>query len=134
MWAAPTVAHWEKLCDRIVACHQLVRELVAELQLDQSVVHQVYRALILIQLLWAEYEARSGEEEESHPPHQTKERDPQPLITQLIGHARALLTGCLRRRETTGVQRGSVDGVIGGDGGSDAGDDRDGGSGDDTDH
>ena len=55
------------------------------------------------------------------------------LITQLIGHARALLTGCLRSRETPGVQPVSGDGVIGVDGGSDAGDDRDGGSGKDTD-
>jgi excisionase family DNA binding protein len=134
MEAAPSVAHWEKLSDRIVTCQQLVRGLVAELQLDQPVVHQVYRALIPIQLLWAEYEARSGEEEESHPTHQTKERDPRILITQLIGHTRALLTGCLRSRETSGVQRVSGDGVIGGDGGSDAEDDRDGGSGDGTKH
>ena len=134
MWAAPSVAHWEKLSDRIVTCQQLVRGLVAELQLNQPVVHQVYRALILIQLLWAEYEARSGEEEESHPMHQTKERDPQTLITQLIGHARALLTGCLRSRETLGVQAGSGHGVIGIDGGFDAGNDRDGGRGDGIDH
>lgn len=134
MWAAPSVAHWEKLCDRIVTCQQLVRGLVAELQLNQPVVHQVYRTLILIQLLWAEYEARSGEEEESRSTHQTKERDPQILITQLIGHARTLLTGCLRSRETSGVQRVSGDAVIGGDGGFDAGDDRDDGSGDGTDH
>jgi hypothetical protein len=130
MWHAPSVAHWEKLSDRIVTCHKQVRGLVAELQLDQPVVHQVYRALIIVQLLWVEYEARSGEEEESHPPHQTKERDPQSLITQLIGHARALLTGCLRNRETSGVQRVSGDGVIGGDGGFDAEVDGDGGSGD----
>ena len=68
------------------------------------------------------------------PTHQTKERDPEILITQLIGHARALLTGCLRSRETPGVQPVSGDGVIGVDGGSDAGDDRDGGSGEGTDH
>ena len=128
MWDAPSMAHWEKLSDRIVTCHKLVRGLVSELQLDQPVVHQVYRALILIQLLWAEYEARSGEEEESHPTRHTKEHDPQSLITQLIGHARALLTGCLQSRETSGVQRVSDDGVIGGDGGFDAGNDRDGGS------
>ena len=129
MWAAPSVAQWQKLSDRIVTCHQLVRGLVADLQLDQSAVHQVYRELILIQLLWADYEARSGEEE---PPstQQTKERDPERLITQLIGHTRALLTGCLRNRETPGVQRVSSDGVIGIDGGTDAGTDRDGGSGD----
>lgn len=134
MWAAPSVAHWERLCGRIVTCQQLVRGLVAELQLNQPVLHQVYRALILIQLLWAEYEARSGELEEAHPAHQLKEHDPQILITQLIGHARALLTGCLRSRETAGVQRASGDAVIGDDGGFDTGDDRDGGSGDDTDH
>jgi excisionase family DNA binding protein len=134
MWNAPSMADWEKLSDRIVTCHQLVRGLVAELQLDQPVVHQVYQALIRIQLLWAEYEARSGEEEESHPTHQTQEHDPQILITQLIGQARALLTGCLRSRETPDVQRVSGDGVIGGDGGFDAGIDRDGGSGDGTDH
>src|SRR5262249_31566292 len=75
MWGAPSVTQWQKLSERIVTCHQLVRGLVAELQLDQSVVHQVYRALIMIQLLWAEYEARSGEEEESHPTHHTKVRD-----------------------------------------------------------
>ena len=134
LWNAPSVAHWQKLSDRIVTCHQLVRGLVAELQLDQPVVHQVYRALIMIQLLWAEYEARSGEEEESHPTHQTKERDPEILITQLIGHARALLTGCLRSRETPGLEPVSGDDVIGDDGGSGAGDDRDGGSGDGINH
>lgn len=133
IWAAPSVAHWQKLSDRIVTCHQLVSGLVADLQLDQSVVHQVYRELIRIQLLWADYEARSGEEE-SQPTDQTRQRDPERLITQLIGHARALLTGCLRSRETPGVQPVSGDGVIGVDGGSDAGDDRDGGSGEDTDH
>ena len=133
MWGAPSVAHWQKLSDRIVTCHQVVRGLVANLQLDQSAVHQVYRALIMIQLLWAEYEARSGEEEESHPTHQPKKRDPEILITQLIGHARALLTGCLRNRETPGVQRVSGDGVIGVDGGFDTGTGRDGGSGEDTD-
>lgn len=133
MWGAPNVADWQKLSDRIVTAHQLVRGLVATLQLDQPVVHQVYRALILIQLLWADYEARSGEEE---PPstHQTQERDPERLIAQLIGHARALLTGCLRSRETPGMQPGSGHGVIGVDGGFDAGDDRDGGSGDGIDH
>ncbi|HEY6288946.1 MAG TPA: hypothetical protein VIW48_05845, partial [Nitrospiraceae bacterium] len=52
LWDAPSVSHWQKLSDRVVTCHQLVRGLVANLQLDQSVVHQVYRALILIQLLW----------------------------------------------------------------------------------
>jgi hypothetical protein len=134
MWGAPSVADWQKLSDRIVTAHQLVSGLVADLQLNQSVMHQVYRALILIQLLWADYEARSGEEEESHPRHQTTERDPQILITQLIGHARALLTGCLRSREIPGVQPGSGHGVIGVDGGSDAGNDRDGGRGDGTDH
>ena len=134
MWGAPSVADWKTLSGRIVTAHQLVSGLVADLQLNQSVVHQVYRALILIQLLWADYEARSGEEEESHPRHQTTERDPQVLITQLIGHARALLTGCLRSREIPGVQPGSGHRVIGVDGGSDAGADRGGGSGDDTDH
>jgi hypothetical protein len=129
MWDAPSVADWQKLSDRIVTAHQLVSGLVADLQLNQWVVHQVYRALILIQLLWADYEARSGEEEESHPRHQSTERDPQILITQLIGHARALLTGCLRSRAIPGMQPVSGDGVIGVDGGSDAGDDRDGGSG-----
>jgi hypothetical protein len=124
------VAQWQKLSDRIVTAHQLVRGLVADLQLNQSVVHQVYRALILIQLLWADYEARSGEEEESHPRRQTTERDPQILITRLIGHARALLTGCLRSQETPGVQPVSGDD----DGGSDAGDDRDGGGVTGTDH
>jgi excisionase family DNA binding protein len=133
MWRAPSVAHWKKLNDRIVMCHQLVSGLVADLQLDQSVVHQVYRELIRIQLLWADYEARSGEEEPTST-DQTKERDPERLIAQLIGHARALLTGCLRSRETPGVQPVSGDGVIGVDGGSDAGDDRDGGSGQGTDH
>ena len=131
-WSIPSVAHWQKLSDRIVTCHHLVSRLVAELQLNRRVVHQVYRELIRIQLLWADYEACSGEEE-FQPTHQTKERDPQILITQLIGHARALLTGCLRSRETPGVQPVSGDGVIGVDGGSDAGDDRDGGSGKDTD-
>jgi hypothetical protein len=133
MWDAPSVAQWQKLSDRIVTCHQLVRGLVAGLQLDQSVVHQVYRELIMIQLLWAEYEARSGKEEESHHTHQPMKRDPEILMTQLIGHARALLTGCLRNRETPDVQRVSGDGVIGIDGGSDAVDDRDAGSGDGTD-
>jgi len=132
-WEAPGVAHWQKLSDRIVTCHQLVSGLVADLQLDQPVVHEVYRTLILIQLLWADYEARSGEEE---PPstHQTQERDPEKLIAQLLGQARALLTGCLHSQGTPGVQPVSGDGVIGIDGGSDAGADRDGGSGDDTDH
>lgn len=134
MWGAPSVAQWQKLSDRIVTCHQLVRGLVANLQLDRQVVHQVYRALIMIQLLWAEYEARSGEEEESHPTHQPMKRDPQILITQLIGHARALLTGCLRSRETPGIEPVSGDGVISIDGGSDAGDGGDGDSGDGTDH
>jgi hypothetical protein len=133
LWEAPSVAHWQTLSDRIVTAHQLVSGLVATLQLDQPVVHQVYRALILIQLLWADYEARSGEEEPTSTP-QTKERDPERLITQLIGHARALLTGCLRSRETPGVQPVSGDGVIGVDGGSDAGFGRDGGSGESTDH
>ena len=127
------MAHWKKLYERIVTCHHLVSRLVADLQLDRSVVHQVYRELIMIQLLWADYEARSGEEE-FQPTHQTKERDPERLITQLIGHARALLIGCVNSRETPGVQPVSSDGVIGVDGGSDAGDDRDGGSGDGTDH
>lgn len=130
MWHAPSLAHWQKLSDRIVTCHQLVTGLVADLRLDRQIVHQVYRALIMIQLLWADYEARSGEEEES----QTTERDPQILITQLIGHARALLTGCLRSRQTPGLEPVSGDGVIGIDGGSDAEDDRDGGNGDGTDH
>ena len=133
MWSAPSVAHWQTLCDRIVTAHQRVSGLVATLQLDQPVVHQVYRALILIQLLWAVYVARSGEEEPIST-HQTKERDPEKLIAQLIGHARALLTGCLRSRETPGVQLVSGDSVIGIDAGSDAGPDRDGGSGEDTDH
>jgi len=133
MWNAPSVAHWKKLYDRIVTCHHLVSGLVAELQLNRRVVHQVYLALIRIQLLWADYEARSREEE-SQPTDQTRQRDPERLITQLIGHARALLTGCLRSRETPGVQPVSGDGVIGVDGGSDAGDDRDDGSGEDTDH
>ena len=133
LWDAPSVAHWQTLSDRIVTAHQQVSGLVAILQLDQPVVHQVYRALILIQLLWADYEARSGEEE---PPstHQTQERDPEKLIAQLLGQARALLTGCLHSQGTPGVQPVSGDGVIGIDGGSDAGADRDGGSGDDTDH
>jgi hypothetical protein len=133
MWRAPSVAHWKKLYDRIVTCHQLVSGLVAELQLDQPVVHQVYRALIMIQLFWADYEARSGEEEPTST-DQTRESDPERLITQLIGHARALLIGCVNSRETPGVQPVSGDGVIGVDGGSDAGDNRDGGSGEDTDH
>lgn len=133
MWSAPSVAHWQKLSDRIVMCHQLVSGLVDDLQLDQPVVHQVYRALIMIQLLWADYEARSGEEEPTSA-HQTRERDPERLIAQLIGHARALLTGCLHSRETPGVQPVSGDGVIGIDGGSDAGFDRDDGSGEGTDH
>jgi hypothetical protein len=111
--------------------------LVADLQLDRRVVHQVYRELIMIQLLWADYEAHSGEEE-FQPTHQTKERDPQILITQLIGHARALLIGCVNSRETPDVQPVSGDGVIGIDGGSDAATDRDGGggggSGEDTGH
>jgi excisionase family DNA binding protein len=133
MWAAPSVAHWQKLSDRIVTCHKLVGGLVAELQLDRQVVHQVYRALIMIQLLWADYEARSGEEEPT-PMDQTKERDPERLITQLIGHARALLTGCVNSRETPGVQPVSGDGVIGVDGGCDGGTDRDGGGGEGTGH
>jgi hypothetical protein len=133
MWRAPSMVHWQKLSDRIVTCYQLVSGLVADLKLDQPVVHQVYRALIRIQFLWADYEARSGEEE-SRSTNQTRERDPEKLITQLIGHARALLTGCVRSRETPGVQPVSGDGVIGIDGGSDAGDDRDGGSGEETDH
>jgi len=132
-WSIPSVAHWQKLSDRIVTCHQLVSGLVAELQLNRRVMHQVYRELIRIQLLWADYEARSREEE-SQPTDQTRQRDPERLITQLIGHARALLTGCLRSRETPGVQPVSGDDVIGIDGGSDAGDDRDDGSGEDTDH
>ena len=133
LWEAPSVAQWQTLSDRIVACHQLVSGLVADLQLDQPGVHQVYRALILIQLLWADYEARSGEEEPTSTP-QTRERDPERLISQLIGHARALLTGCVNSRGTPGVQRVSGDGVIGVDGGSDAGADRDGGGGERTDH
>jgi hypothetical protein len=133
LWNAPSVAHWQKLSDRIVTSHHLVSGLVADLQLDQPVVHQVYRALIMIQLLWADYEARSGEEEPTST-HQTRERDPERLITQLIGHARALLTGCLHSRETTDVQPVSGDGVIGVDGGSDVGFDRDGGSGTGIDH
>ena len=88
--------------------------------------------MIRIQLLWADYEARS-EEEKPTSTDQTREHDPERLIAQLIGHARALLTGCLRSRETPGVQPVSGDGVIGIDGGCDAGDDRDGGSGEDTD-
>jgi hypothetical protein len=138
MWSAPSVAHWKKLYERIVTCHHLVSGLVAELQLDRQVVHQVYRELIMIQLLWADYEARSGGEDEPTPTDQTKERDPLGLITQLIGHARALLAGCVHSRETSGVQPVSGDGVIGIDGGSDAATDRDGGgggsSGEDTDH
>jgi hypothetical protein len=133
LWDAPSVAHWQTLSHRIVTSHQRVRGLVADLQLDQPVVHQVYRALIMIQVLWADYEARSGEEEPAST-HQTKERDRETLIAQLIGHARALLTGCLRNWETPGVPRVSGAGVIGVDGGSDVGDDRDGGSGDGTDH
>jgi hypothetical protein len=132
-WDTPSVAHWQKLSDRIVTCHHLVSGLVAELQLDQPVVHQVYRALIMIQLLWADYEARSGGDE-PQPTDRTKESDPERLITQLIGHARALLTGCLRSRETPGVQPVSGDGVIGVDGGCDAGADRDAGGGTGTDH
>jgi hypothetical protein len=132
-WSVPSVSHWKKLYDRIVTCHHLVSGLVAELQLDRQVVHQVYRALIMIQLLWADYEARSGGDE-PQPMDQTRESEPELLITQLIGHARALLTGCLHSRETPGVQPVSGDGVIGIDGGSDAGFDRDGGSGEDTDH
>jgi hypothetical protein len=85
----------------------LVRGLVAKLQLDRQVVHQVYRALIMIQLLWAEYEARSVEEE-SHPTHQPKKRGPEILITQLIGHARALLSGCLRSRKPLILNRCSA--------------------------
>jgi len=132
-WDAPSAAHWQTLSDRIVTAHQLVSGLVANLQLDQPVVHQVYRALILIQLLWADYAARSGEEA---PPstHQARERDPQALIIQLIGHARALLTGCLRSRETPAVQPVSDDGVIGIDSGSDAGADGGGDGGTGTDH
>ena len=133
LWDAPSVARWQKLSDRVTTCHQLVRGLVADLQLEQPVVHQVYRELILIQLLWAEYELRSGMEEPP-PAHQTQERDPQILLAQLIRDARALLTGCLRSRETPGVQLVSGDGVRGIDGGDDAGAGRDGGSGDDTDH
>ena len=133
MWDAPSVAQWQTLSDRIITAQQLVSSLVAALQLDHPVVHQVYRALIMIKVLWFEYEARSGEEE-PRPTEQTKERDRQILITQLIGHARALLTGCLRSQETPGVQRVSADGVVGSDGGFDAGADRDGGSGDGTDH
>jgi hypothetical protein len=133
MWRAPSVAHWKKLYDPIVTCHHLVSGLVAELQLDRPVAHQVYRELIMIQLRWADYEAHSGEEEPTSI-HQTRERDPQRLITQLIGHARALLASCVHSRETPGVQPVSGDGVIGIDGGSDAGFDRDGGSGEDTDH
>ena len=137
MWNAPSVAHWKKLYDRIVTCHHLVSGLVAELQLDRPVVLQVYRELIRIRLLWAEYEARSGEVE-STPTNQTRERDPEKLITQLIGHARALLTGFVHNRGIPGVQPVSSDGVIGIDGGFDAATDRDGGgggsSGEDTDH
>ena len=133
LWGAPSVAHWQTLCDRIVTAHQRVSGLVATLQLDQPVVHQVYRALILIQLLWADYESRSGEEESQHT-HQTTECDPERLITQLIGHARALLTGCVQSRGTPGVQPVSGDGVIGVDGGSDAGADRDSGGGTGIDH
>lgn len=131
-WNAPSVTHWQKLSDRIVTCHHLVSGLVDDLQLDQPVVHQVYRALTLIRLRWADYEAHSGEEEESQPTDRTRERDRERLITQLIGHARALLTGCLHSRETPGVQPVSGDGVIGIDGGSDAGSDMDGGSGERT--
>ncbi len=131
LWDAPSVTQWQTLCDRIVTAHQLVRGLVADLQLDQQVVHQVYRALILIQLLWTDYEARSGEEE-PRPTEQTRERDPEKLIMQLIGHARALLTGCLQNRETPAVQPVSGDRVIGVDGGDDAGADSGDGSGGDS--
>ena len=62
MWDAPSMARWQELYDRIVTCHQLVGGLVADLQLDRRVAHQVYRELIMIQLLWADYEAHSGEE------------------------------------------------------------------------
>jgi excisionase family DNA binding protein len=137
MWDAPSMARWQKLYDQIVTCHHLVSGLVAKLQLDRQVVHQVYRELIMIQLFWADYEARSGEEEPT-PTDQTKESDPQTLITRLIGHARALLTGCVHSRGTPGVQPVSGDGVIGVDGGSDAATDRGGGgggsSGEDTGH
>jgi hypothetical protein len=137
MWSAPSVAHWKKLYQQIVTCHHLVSGLVADLQLDQPVAHQVYRELIMIQLRWADYEARSGEEEPTST-DQNRERDPEILITRLIGHARALLTGCVHNRGTPGVQPVSGDGVIGIDGGSDAATDRDGGSGgssgEDTDH
>ena len=133
LWDAPSVAQWQKLSDRIVTAHQLVSGLVATLQLDQPVVLQVYRALIRIQLLWTDYEARSGEEEPLSR-HQTQERDPERLIAQLLEQARALLTGCLRSRETPDVQPVSGDGVIGNDGGPDVGDDRAGGGGTGTDH
>jgi len=137
MWDGPSMAHWKKLYDRIVSCHHLVSGLVADLQLDRPVVHQVYRELIRIQLRWADYEAHSGEVE-STPTNQNRECDPQRLITQLIGHARALLTVFVYSRETPGVQPVSGDGVIGIDGGSDAATDRNGGgggsSGEDTGH
>ena len=126
LWDAPSVAQWQKLSDRIVTAHQLVSGLVATLQLDQPVVLQVYRALIRIQLLWTDYEARSGEEEPLSR-HQTQERDPERLIAQLLEQARALLTGCVQNRETPAVQRVAGDGVIDVDGGADAGADRAGG-------
>ena len=97
MEGAPSMAHWQALCDRVVTCHQLVARLVEPLRLDQPVLYRVYRALITIQFLWTAYEARSGEREPSTTP-QTQASQTDVLIAQLIGHVRALLLGCVKVR------------------------------------
>lgn len=98
MEGAPSVAHWQALCDRVVTCHQLVARLVEQLRLDQPVLYRVYRALVTIQFLWTAYEARSGEPEPTSTP-QPQASHTDVLIAQPIRHVRALLLGCVNVRE-----------------------------------
>ena len=95
MEGAPSVAHWQGLCDRVVTCHQLVVRLVEQLRLDQPVLYRVYRALVTIQFLWTAYEAQSGEPEPTSTP-QPQASQTDELIAQLIAHVRALLLGCVK--------------------------------------
>lgn len=98
MEGAPTVAHWQTLCDRVVGCHQLVDRLVADLRLDQPRLYRVYRALITLRFLWTEYNVRNGEPEPLIT-QRPQESQTDTLITQLIGHVRALLLGCVKVQE-----------------------------------
>ena len=106
MEGAPSVAHWQGLCDRVVTCHQLVVRLVEQLRLDQPVLYRMYRALITIQFLWTAYEARSGEPEPTSRP-QAQESNRDILIAQLIAHVRALLLGCVKGQELPDGQQES---------------------------